>query len=422
MDVVWIVLLIINILLYGICCFLIMRRKTYTSISIRSPKLLILNIIGNLLMSIIIILTTGLEKINDKLICSFFYYITNFLLFIPLCLRFRRIAKCCEVNSKESLNIQDFGKEKYKYEEKYSIKLMLIIFIIPTAILIIVNLTITRSEAITPIFLYTFDSLEEPKLYDANGIIWLVINFVEHILFITYANYIFHNKIKQKLRFEIISTFIIWFIYSNLVSIFEMIPNFIDDKISKALIYISLVVCYLLLIINGILPIMISFSYKISTVYTFTPKLLNNFYLFLSNETCYFKFKDYLSRINGNPLVLLKLYSDIMSYKPGFNLEVANEDGLSEALNIKNEFFGENNKAHIPEDILGKVKEECNKLNNRNFDKDMFDEALKYSYNELQKFFDQFKKTEEFKNLEKEFFLTTYIHGKMVNVGLINNF
>ena len=134
MDLVWIILLIVNVLIYGICCFLILRRKTFTCISIRSPKLLILNIFGNLLMTIIIILTAGLNEDSDRKICSFFYYITNFLLFIPLCLRFRRIAKCCEINAKESLNIQDFGREKYKFEEKYNIKLMLIIFIIPAAI------------------------------------------------------------------------------------------------------------------------------------------------------------------------------------------------------------------------------------------------------------------------------------------------
>ena len=124
MDLVWIILLIINILLYGICCFLILRRKSFTCISIRSPRLLILNIIGNLLMTIIIILTEGLENISDKKICSLFYYITNFLIIIPFCLRFRRIVKCCEIKLNDRFEIQDFGKEKYKLEEKYNIKLM----------------------------------------------------------------------------------------------------------------------------------------------------------------------------------------------------------------------------------------------------------------------------------------------------------
>ena len=419
MDLVWIILLIVNVLIYGICCFLILRRKTFTCISIRSPKLLILNIFGNLLMTIIIILTAGLNEDSDKKICSFFYYITNFLLFIPLCLRFRRIAKCCEINAKESLNIQDFGREKYKFEEKYNIKLMLIIFIIPAAILVLVNLIITRDESITPKFLYDYYFSELKLLKDANNIIWLAINFADHILLLTYAYYIFLNKLKQKLRFEIIASFIIWFVYSNLISIFEMASIDMDKEVY---VYISLAACYLFLIINGIFPIILSFSYKLSISYAFTPKLMNNFYLFLSNEACYFKFKEYLSRINGNQSTLLKLYSNIMSYKLGFSLEVNNELGFSEALNIKNEFFGENNKADIPENLLKKIKDECKKLDNNNFDKEMFDEALKYCYSELQNLFDEFKKTEDFKYLEKEFRLTSYIQSKMCNVGLSNKF
>ena len=67
-------------------------------------------------MTIIIILTEGLENISDKKICSLFYYITNFLIIIPLCLRFRRIVKCCEIKLNDRFEIQDFGKKKYKLE------------------------------------------------------------------------------------------------------------------------------------------------------------------------------------------------------------------------------------------------------------------------------------------------------------------
>ena len=419
MDLVWIILLIINILLYGICCFLILRRKSFTCISIRSPRLLILNIIGNLLMTIIIILTEGLENISDKKICSLFYYITNFLIIIPLCLRFRRIVKCCEIKLNDRFEIQDFGKEKYKLEEKYNIKLMLIIFVILSAILVVVNVSITTDEWITAKFLYYIDINDEGKFVDANSIIWLGINFVEHILLLTYMYHICFNKLNQKLGFEIIASFIIWFIYSNLICTFEIASTDMDKKVY---IYISLTVCYLFLIINAIIPILISFSYKFSTSYFFTPKLMENLYLFLSNETCYMKFKSYLNRINGNPSLLLKLYSDIMSYKLGYKLELNNELGFAEALNIKNEFFGNDNKANIPDKLLEKIKNDCKSLDNNSFDKDMFDEALKYCYSELQNLFEDFKRTEGFKDLQKEFFLTSYIHSKMCNIGLINKF
>jgi hypothetical protein len=46
----------LNFFLYGVCCLLIIKRKTYTMISIRSPTLLLSTILGNFLMSLVIIL------------------------------------------------------------------------------------------------------------------------------------------------------------------------------------------------------------------------------------------------------------------------------------------------------------------------------------------------------------------------------
>ena len=414
MDLIWIILLIFNILLYGACCFVIFRRKAFTCISIRSPTLLILNIIGNLLMTIIIILTKSLEN-NDKKICSFFYYITNFLIFIPFCLRFRRIIKCCEIKVDERLELQELYSKKYKFEEKYHIKIMLIIFCILTVILILSNVLITRSEVITAKFLYVPDDL---KLEDANPLIWCAINFLEIIILLRYTYDIFINQLKQKLRFEIVSSFCIWFIYSDIITVFDIISS-VDNDIY---IYISLGVCYLFLIINAFLPIIISYSYRYSTSYSFTPKLTNNLYLFLSNETCYNQFKIYLIQKYQNLLGLLKLYVGIMNYKLGFKLKINNDQGFIEAMDLRDEFFDENNIAHLPENVFEVEKQECKSLDNNNFQESLFDEALKYCFTKLGQIFNEFKKTEEFKELYKNLFLTTYIQCKMCNVGLINKF
>jgi hypothetical protein len=370
-------------------------------------------------MTIIIILTEGLDEINDKKICSLFYYITNFLIIIPLCLRFRRIVKCCEIKLNDRFEIQDFGKEKYKYEEKYNIRLMLIIFFILTAVLIVVNVSITTNEWITAKFLYYIENDEEGKFADANNIIWLGINFIEHILLLTYMFHISFNKLNQKLGFEIISSFIIWFIYSNLICTFEIASTNMDKKVY---IYISLAVCYLFLIINAIIPILISYSYKFSTSYFFTPKLMENLYLFLSNETCYMHFKNYLGGLGGNGSVQLKLYIDIMNYKLGYKLKDDNNDELGEASIIRNEYFRNYNTAQLPNETLEKVKNNCAQLDQNHYTEDVFDEALNYCYNELQKLFEEYKKTDEFKELYKEFFLTTYIQCKMTIIGLINKY
>ena len=411
------ILLIINFLLYGMCCFIIMRRKNFTCISIRSPRLLILNILGNFFMSVIIIVTEYLEN-DGKKICSYFYYVTHFLIIIPFCLRFRRIIKCCEININERLELQELYNNKYKFEENYNIKIMLIIFAILTGIMLLVNVLATKKEAITAIFLYMPPD-ENPLLAEVNSYFWLAFNFIEHIIFLSFAYHICVNQLKQKLRFEIISCFVIWFIYSNLMSIFDMTSSNINNNVY---IFISIAVCYLFLIINAILPIAISYSYRYSTSYSFTPKLMNNLYLFLSNETCYHQFKIYLSQQNQHLNSLLRLYVGIMNYKLGYKLKINNELGFTEALDIRNEFLGTNNIAHLPENIFAKAKEDCKGIDNNNFNEEMFDEALKYCFTELGKSFVEFKKTDEFRELYKNFFMTTYIQCKMCNVGLINKF
>ena len=52
----WWIFFVFNLIIYGITCFMTIKRKTYTSISIRSPTISIITIIGNFLLSEMIIL------------------------------------------------------------------------------------------------------------------------------------------------------------------------------------------------------------------------------------------------------------------------------------------------------------------------------------------------------------------------------
>ena len=419
MGIWWLILLIINFFLYGACCFVIMKRSSYTSISIRSPKLLILNNIGNLFMSYILIIPNFFEDKNDKKIVSIFYYLTNFLLVIPFCFRFQRIVKCCDIKSDERLDLQELYNKRQLYEENYYLKFTLIVFAILTVILIVSDSIITFDDVFTVNFLYK-DLNNEPNLIKIKGIIWQVISFIEHIIILTYVYKIFANKLKQKLRFEVISFFIIWFIYSNIVSLLDDPKNNNNDDLIT---YISLGVCYLFLFLNAVLPILISFSYKYSTCYHFTPKLMNNLYLFLSNENCYKQFSNYLNGLNANASYHLKLYTQIMNYKLGFKLKIDNNQGFLEACAIRDEHFNsENTDGKLSKEAFDNVKKECEGLGNNHFTEDMFDDALQYSFNELGRYFNDFRKTDSFKELYEEFYLTSYIQCKMCNVGLINKF
>ena len=399
---------------------LIIKKSAFTSISIRSPKLLLLNNIGNLFMSIIKIITNFFDKEDKgKKIVSIFYYLTNFLIMIPFCLRFQRITKCCEIQKDERTDLQQLYQKRYLYEEGFYIKLTLIIMAVLTLILIISDAAIKFDDSFTANFLFA----KKENLKNAKTIIWLVINFIEHLILLTYAYKICVNQLKQKLRFEIISFFIIWFLYSNVAYALEKSSSENNKDYNLLIIIISLVVCYLFLFLNAILPILICCSYKFSTGYHFTPKLMNNLYLFLSNERCYKEFSDYLNRQPGNGSTYLRIYIQIMNYKLGFKLKVDNETGFQEACLIRDAYFRNDNMNEIlGNDVVDKVKKECEGIHNNHFTEGMFDEALTYCFNELGKLYNEFRKTDKFKELYEEFYMNSYIQCKMVSVGLVNKF
>ena len=173
---------------------------------------------------------------------------------------------------------------------------------------------------------------------------------------------------------------------------------------------------------HGILPIIISYSYKYSIAYHFTPKLLNNLYLFLSNETCYKIFSDYLNEIN-NGKIYLKIYTCIMNYKLGFVLKIETENEFQEARNLYNTYFANNElDAIIGKEVVGKVKNECKTLDNNMCTPEMFDCALLSVFNELGKLFNDFRKTSKYRELYEELYLTSYIQCKMCNTGLLDKF
>ena len=89
----WWILFSINIFLYGATCIMILKRKIYTSISMRSPVLLIMTIFGNFCICQIIIL---FKLFNNNYI-SAFYFFFRLMMILSLILRYERILKCYNI-------------------------------------------------------------------------------------------------------------------------------------------------------------------------------------------------------------------------------------------------------------------------------------------------------------------------------------
>lgn len=249
--------------------------------------------------------------------------------------------------------------------------------------------------------------------------IWLSLNFLETVVIMTYIFRLYNKKLKYILKKELYTLLILLFFYSNLVSFSNLFLEYND----KLFTLVTLIILYLFLILNGYLPVFSSFLYKNILSYQFTPKLMYNFYLFLTNKDCYRAFYAYLFKKGENYISILKLYTHIMKYKLDISLKINEQQCLREARDIYNKYFEhEGFSIYVTQDILIKIKNKCEILKNGEFKEDLFDDGLKYVYNTLNSVFNDFTKTEEFKELYDDIEIYSLVHCKMCNTGLINKF
>ena len=395
----WIIIFIFNCAVYGLCCLMILKRKNFSYISIRSPTLLLFTNFSNFLATVFLIF----HKMTDSNFITIFYYIFSFLMLASIILRFERILICFKIN------INNFYKKRYLLQEKFYVRILICLAIILSIFLIIIN-SVTNNCAES--FYSGNKSLSKMKF-------WVAWNFIEQIIIITYIYRIFEKRLKYFLSLELYSIFILWLLYTNCYS-FIYLNNKKDDL---GFIYISLFVLYFCLIINGFIPIIMSICSTVTISYCFTPKLLNNLYLFLTNEYCYQSFNEYLIEKGNNGTFYLKVYTYIMKFKLDTALNKNKNLLINEAREIYRIYFNtENYSQQITVETLQKVRDKCQILKQNSYNNEMFDDGLQYIYNELSKIFKEYKNSDNFWELLAEINLFSFIQCKMCNTGLINKF
>ena len=411
-----IILLSVNTFLYLLCFYMIYKRRKYSCISIRSPTLLLCNNIGGFLMSTTFILFHLFEKNNEIITSGFLVFQT--LMMLSFFLRCQRIVSCCQINTDERFDKQMFYDKRYIFQEKYYIKIML-------CGLTVLIISLIIADCILPKKL-TLNYFTPDDITIAKSTIWLILNFIEQIVMVTYVYLMRINEVKQKIQFELFTFLVSWFVYSNVMAFFDYrvlthkpITN--SDIIQLAF---SMFILYICLFLNGYFPVILSYCYHTSISYHFSPQLMNNLYLFLSNENCYGAFSDYLRESNNdNDLFYLRLYTHIMKYKLEFMSEENQQTVVvDEAKEIMATYF---NKQNYSDQAFNDVVISIKRNNSGLVDKiqhDIFDEALKYAYLYLGRKFVSYKKTEDFQRLTDKLTLNSYIQCKMCNTGLINKF
>ena len=428
-TICWWILFSINFALFGVTCVLIIKRKIYTSISMRSPTLSIMSILGNFFLIQIIIL----YQIFDINKISAFYFFFRVMMFVSLIFRYERILKCCNIyKNSEREDEKYFSKKRYLYQEKYYFKILLICLIVIALVILILYFINAKNVEFFFRFnlIYDFGEISESSrdiTFKMNLILWIIWNFLEQGIMILYIYRTFSKFIKEKIKIEILISFIIWYIYGFICSVFNLYlkKNSIDKKsnLNLFLSIFSIIVHYALLFFNGIFPIVLSYHYRTSISYHFNPKLMGNLYLFLTNEECYDTFFNYLKQNNiTKGLFYLKLYTHIMKYKLNFAVNIDDKvEALFDLNEIYETYFAHDNYSgnFIDKTIVLKIRKEYEGLDNRIIP-EIYDQALQVAFVELTKIFDIFHNKNEYSDLYFKLKEYSYIHCKMCNTGLIN--
>ena len=412
-NIVWIIIIIVNVIIYGLCGFLIIKKKSLTAISIRSPTLILGSILSNLIMSLALIL----PKLVDSSFITIFYYIFRLMMTISIFLRFERILACFRYNKDKfntNENMEKFANKRYLLQEKFYVKIFIGVFVVIFIIILILELLKVRCFE-----LFSCSYNKNMNDFKSQMFIWTTLNFMENAAFMTYIFRLYEKRLRFILKKELYLLFAILFIYSNFVCLYNIFENYNDELFTL----VSLSTLYILLLLNGFLPVFASFWYKNILNYQITPKLMNNLYLFLTNKKCYRKFYNYLMKAGDNSIYMLKLYTHIMKYKLDLAIKKNKEQGLREAKDIYYKYFeNEGYLLYVTQDIIIKIQNKCEILRSNNYKEDLFDDGLEYAYNQLTVKFGEFIKSEDFKELNDDIELDSIVQCKMQNTGLINKF
>ena len=307
-------ILAFNTIFYLTSFYLIIKRRKHPAISVRSPILLFFNNLGGFLMTNIFLIYELLENYykppvlnslylsNDEttnfhLFCKILpnnYLICHFLMIFSFVLRCQRILACCKINNDERTEIELFYTQRYKFKERYYIQILFYLMCIITFINFLINLCFPDLILIpyhfekcfnqqnylnknnnfinnstnnffndnVNIINDNFQNLKDEFQVELVSFQWILVNFIEHIILVTYSYFLTINPIKQLIKLELNSFFVIWIIYPNFLRASQFFlqknnPDIINNSHWTS--YVCVLFLYLCLILNGYIPIITSF-------------------------------------------------------------------------------------------------------------------------------------------------------------------
>jgi hypothetical protein len=362
------------------------------------------------------------EEFN--IFCKIFannYVIFHFLMMISFILRCCRIIECFKIKYDERNEIKKFIEKRHLFQEKYYIKILFTIMVIIIFINLIFTLQISENDMnLIPYHFSNCMSNEESGHFYVT-LSWLVINFIEQIILLTYTYFLFMTQIKKLIKFELFAFMLVWIIYPNILRFSSLILNVGNSIESHWTAWTCCDFYWICLLLNGYLPIILSFYEKTSLIYQFNSKLANNLYLFLCNEICFYSFYDHI-KSNEKDMYFLNMYTYITKYRLKFDT-LSYTLLLEDSKEIYSKFFSSNSiQNYLEIEMTNKIKSKFHTLEINESSNDVFNEPLILAYNHLEELYKKYKRTTDYKILIDNLNLNSYIQCKMSNAGLISNF
>ena len=356
-----------------------------------------------------------------------FYFMFQIIIFISLLLRYHRLYISCKTTPTTGVDfLQDkyFEAKCYHYEYFYVRFMAIFIFII----LLVSGLYFYLSNKNDIMYNYEVLSKNEydndtEKIPKKNHIFWIILYFIETIVFLTYALLIVKTHLNPKVN---ISYEIILIAFVNYLYFVSIGVSFINNDIINEKILFIFPLIYNLLIYFASMGLPFLWARYNETVinYDLQGELISSLYLFLTKEKCFDLFYNYLY-IKGSNRDKGIFYLDMMINIFKYRILILNEESIDlivdEIDNIERIYLNRNGIYNYFEaNLVKEMKDVCR--NNRNNPKiNMFDPIINVLYDYLDIEFKNLAKTEEFEALKNDLIQETYVRCKLANYGLIRN-
>ena len=411
-----------SLIIFAIIFRLFFKKRNHCFIKFNSFILLLIIMISLYIMNIIIIYSDR-EKIIKTTYPKIFiisYQISSTAFYLAFVLRMGKIIQ--SINLTNDLMNSNRKKASIFYSKRFSLmdnfyfKLFGFFFIIFGIILIIIFYNNIENYNFIPYLTEIPGEIVKEKISILK--FHAVIIFLKSFIILTLLyNVIFLTNIKKYIKAILSFENLLYLLYFQLIFFTNIFTN--QKTFLPQLIFYLFEISQIILLI--IVPFYMNRADTMLITTVFNPKLISDFYLFVSDEICFYSFSNFLNSSEIDKF-LLQLYIEIMKFKFKYSLEAEYSNVVYEAKKIYNKYFGKESKTYnyLNNDILNNVRKSCEMIDKGQCNYEMFDSLLVNVYEILRRKFYDFQKTDDYNILVQNINMNSYIQYKVLHFPNIN--